>query len=87
MNASVPDGLRHRGQEQWGTAEAPSGYSFILLQIRTPHRGVHPLDLSIGVHPRPSGQSGDADACVGGARPGGRGAPSAESDGTRQEGG
>jgi hypothetical protein len=33
------------------TANVPSGYSFILLQIRTPHVGVHPLDLSIGVHP------------------------------------
>ena len=32
------------------TANGPSGYSFILLQIRTHHIGVHPLDLSIGVH-------------------------------------
>ena len=69
------------------TTNLPSGYPSILLQIRTRHRRVHPLDLSIGVHPRKSGQSGDADAWVGGARPGGRRAPSAESDRTMQEGG
>jgi len=34
------------------TANVPSGYSFILLQIRTPHRSVHPLGSSIGVHPK-----------------------------------
>jgi len=34
------------------TASVPSGYSSILLQIRTPHRGVHPLDLSMWVHPQ-----------------------------------
>lgn len=33
------------------TANVPSGYSSILLQIRVSHSGAHPLGLSIGVHP------------------------------------
>jgi hypothetical protein len=31
---------------------SPSGYSSILLQIRTYHGGVHPLDLYMRVHPQ-----------------------------------
>ncbi len=40
------------------TADVPSGYCSILLQIRAPHGGVHPLDLPIGVHARASGCTG-----------------------------
>jgi hypothetical protein len=42
--------LPPRPPEPRTTTNVPSGYSFILLQIRTPVIGVHPLDLSIGVH-------------------------------------
>lgn len=51
MTALSVDKRMPRGDGPWPTANVPSGYSFILLQIGTPHRGVHPLDLSIGVHP------------------------------------
>jgi len=45
----------HTPKEPKGTATAPSGHSFILFQIRTRPMGVHPLDLSIGVHPTREG--------------------------------
>jgi len=49
------------------TANVPSGYSFILLQIRVSHRGVHPLGPAIGVHPETArGESGHP--CASGRR-------------------